>query len=798
MKSCGIYLATIIVISICLVIQDYSVAVLADEIKESNDILFEKNIEYIGSSKEEIELAQAPEIKKKAAGDSDANADDSIKSPEKDKKPTLKPLIIKATKKRDRKKPEIQSISRQTLTADDIKDVPGSFGDSVRALTSLPGIIHAYSGFFGPLVIRGADPTANNYFIDDIPINDPLHFGGLHSVINTNLMKDIDVYSSSFPAEFGSATAAVINITTIDEVTEFSGYTDISLLTASALVKTPILKDKSGKLLPGSPLHLSSEEEAENAGYFIASGRYGYIVLGIKAAELFTGDEIPISPEYWDYQVKSKYKINSKNSITLFLFGHKDFMRVLINDDLLEEGDDPLWSDTKFKYNIISHNQGLYFDTKLSKDFKNRLLYYSSLPDLYYYLDVPASSELKDFRYHAKPWVFGLKDKASYKWMDGHSDLRGAAEYTFYYFTAKGKTLQTRGIDTTGNIDNLEVKDIGNLTIKNHKIGGYLENNFTYSGLTVLPGLRSEYLDRSETATFDPRLMSSYKFPTNTTISAAGGHYSYFVQTNPFIFSSNTDICELGKKLKPEKAWHSAVGAEQEIDLLTLKLEFFKNYFYDKPVSYPHEEPDGSKVQGLSSGKQKTHGFEIMLRKDLKENQNGLYAWTSYTYTRSKFKSGLPTTKNYKGVEQDYIGDPNGNRYMTSDFEQRHCFKLVAGYKFSNHTVSGKFQYYSGFPYTPIEDNETPVNGRYVPKMGERNSKNFPPYWQLDTRYTRRLPHSWGNVSWYVEIINIFANKQYEYKWYWDRTYSEGSNPRVRKQKEGLSMLPNFGVEVKF
>ena len=33
-----------------------------------------------------------------------------------------------------------------------MKEVPGSFGDSISALTSLPGIIRGFGGFFGPLV----------------------------------------------------------------------------------------------------------------------------------------------------------------------------------------------------------------------------------------------------------------------------------------------------------------------------------------------------------------------------------------------------------------------------------------------------------------------------------------------------------------------------------------------------------------------------------------------------------------------------------------------------------------------
>ena len=61
------------------------------------------------------------------------------------------------------------------MTVEDMKEVPGSLGDSISALTSLPGIIRGFGGFFGPLVIRGANPSSNNYFVDDIPMDNPLH-----------------------------------------------------------------------------------------------------------------------------------------------------------------------------------------------------------------------------------------------------------------------------------------------------------------------------------------------------------------------------------------------------------------------------------------------------------------------------------------------------------------------------------------------------------------------------------------------------------------------------------------------
>ncbi len=739
---------------------------------------------------------------KSAATSGETQKSDDPANDDPDKKSALKPLIIRGTRARDRKKPEIQSISRQTMTAEDMKEVPASFGDSVSALTSLPGITREGGSIFGDLVIRGANPMGNKYFVDDIPLYDPLHFGGIHSVINTNLIKDIDVYSSAFPAQFGSATSAVINISTVDRVNDYGGYFDISLLSVNTLLRAPILKDNNNNFVLNRPL-TCDDNDIHNAGYAIASGRYGYLGLAIKASDKITGDDTPISPEYWDYQFKMKYNLSPVHSAAIFLFGFKDFIRMIMKDDLMEEGDDPYMMDAKLRYERISHNQGLYLDSIFSNDFNNRILLYGSLTDINEYYDFPATgaaSWAKDLGLHTKPWIFGLKDKFKVKWLDTHAELNGSAEYTYYYFTAKGNSIMNKGMSPIfdpGDENAFKRYSLDEKII-NHVYGGFIENKFKFSDFIITPGVRSDHLVRTGETTFDPRAMASYKFATDTTIAAAGGHYSYFPQVNPYIFDENTDIAGLGKKLKSEKAWHSSVSIEQEIGPVAVKIEGFRNYFYDMPMAYPHTEADGTYFPGLCSGKQKSRGFEVMLRKDSEESNNGLFGWMSYTYTRAKFKSGLPTTNFYQGIDQGFVGDEYGDKWMTSDYEQKHNFKLVAGYRLNKHILSGRFQYASGFPYTPIVNNEPPVNGRYVPITGYRNSKIYPSYYSLDLRYTHKTNHSWGNVSWYIEVINVLMKKQVNtQKWYWDRPYSEGSNPK-NESEDTLVFMPNFGVEIKF
>ena len=150
--------------------------------------------------------------------------------------------------------------------------------------------------------------------------------------------------------------------------------------------------------------------------------------------------------------------------------------------------------------------------------------------------------------------------------------------------------------------------------------------------------------------------------------------------------------------------------------------------------------------------------------------------------------------------------------WTKSGFEQIHNFKLIAGYKIENHTFSGRFQYYSSFPYTPYRESSGdedepeedliyaslfPGEHRYIPYTGERNSAHYPPSYSLDLRYTYKIKHSWGHISWYVEAINIIKSKSVYEKWYYDRPYQEGGNPKL-EEEEGFSLLPNFGVEVKF
>ncbi|MDY6934044.1 MAG: TonB-dependent receptor [Spirochaetota bacterium] len=724
----------------------------------------------------------------------------------------LRTITVKGSSSNRDEKRDIQKLSSHTMTLQELKNVPASLGDSINALTSLPGIIRAGEGLFGPLVIRGANIRFNNYYIDDIPIYNPLHYGGMHSIINNNLINKIDLYASSFPVEFGSALAAVIDISTIDEVDEFGGYINISALSADALIQSPILRVEDEGLVFGSPINISDNAGFENIGYFIVSGRYGYI--GLLIPHLMPKEEkdkIEIVPEYWDYQTKCKYNFNSTNSLTLLLIGSSDYFKIKKKRSL-EEGEDPLQARLEFKMDQVSHGQGIYYTYKPSKKMSNELIAYSSFHKSFRYMNFPEegiADWAKNVHVTSRSYIFGFKDNNRFEWWQHHGEVDAGIEHTIYYFTAHGKTILPQGYYSIIDLSdpNMMISYYLDERIVNHVTSGYLKNRFTLGRFILLPGIRSDYLSRSAKATWDPRIMASYEFPTRTTLSAAGGKYSFFLQTNPIIFDTSPDLTKLGDELMSEKAIHRALGVEQKIDLVTLKIEGFYNNFYDLAEAYPHIEPDGTYLQGLTSGKAKAKGVEIMLRKDRVLKRRGLFGWLSYTYTHSKYKSGLPTQPGLYGNPSNRIGDEYGDQWINYDFEQRHSLKLVTGYVFGNHTFSARFQFYSSFPYTPIIGSNLDIEYyfrtgllRYQPITGKRNTAHFPSHHTLDIRYSYRNFYSWGHVSWYIEVINVYNNRAIN-EHNWDYRYEYGPNNPHNKAPEDNFMqgiIPNFGVEIKF
>ena len=125
----------------------------------------------------------------------------------------LKEVVVKAS---PFKKPAESPVSLQTIGTAEIQRNPGGNRDISKVVRSLPGVT-SVSSFRNDLLIRGGGPSENRFYLDDIEIPNINHFatqgssGGPNGLINVDFIREVDFYSSAFPANRGNSMSSVFN-----------------------------------------------------------------------------------------------------------------------------------------------------------------------------------------------------------------------------------------------------------------------------------------------------------------------------------------------------------------------------------------------------------------------------------------------------------------------------------------------------------------------------------------------------------------------------------------------------------
>ena len=101
----------------------------------------------------------------------------------------------------------------QQLTAAQIKKIPAFMGepDVVKALLTLPGVTTVGEGASG-FNVRGGNVDENLIIMDEAPVYNSSHLLGFFSVFNPDAVKNVTMYKSAFPAEYGGRTSSVLDI----------------------------------------------------------------------------------------------------------------------------------------------------------------------------------------------------------------------------------------------------------------------------------------------------------------------------------------------------------------------------------------------------------------------------------------------------------------------------------------------------------------------------------------------------------------------------------------------------------
>lgn len=137
-------------------------------------------------------------------------------------------------------------VSVEKITPKDIKSLPSIGGepDLAQYLQVLPGVIFT-GDQGGQLYVRGGTPIQNKVLLDGMIIYNPFHSIGLFSVFDTDIIRNADVYTGGFNAEYGGRISSIMDITTRDgNKRRIGGKVSMSSFGAKLLLEGPIKKAK--------------------------------------------------------------------------------------------------------------------------------------------------------------------------------------------------------------------------------------------------------------------------------------------------------------------------------------------------------------------------------------------------------------------------------------------------------------------------------------------------------------------------------------------------------------------------
>ena len=625
---------------------------------------------------------------------------------------------------------EESPVSMQTLTIQEIERSPGSNRDISRVIQSLPGVAST-PAFRNDIIIRGGGPSENRFYLDGIEIPYINHFstqgasGGPTGIINTDFIRDVELYSGSFPASRGNALSSIMDLKQIDgKRDKFGGRFSIGSSDVALTLNGPITKNSS----------------------LIFSVRRSYLQL------LFTALKLPFLPTYNDYQIKYKINLKNRDQLTFISIGALD------NSALNTGIKNPTDYQTYLLGNLPVINQWSYAIGATYRHFRekgygtwvvSRNMLNNEQTKYLNNEEVPDSLILsyKSREIENKVRYENVTDLGKWKIQYG-----AGLEYAKY----TNKTYQKIFVR-----DTLQVLDYSSMIeLFKWNIYGQVTRPFFNDKLTLSLGIRMDannYSDRMNNLLnqFSPRFSSSWSFTKNWFLNFNVGRYYQLPAYTTLGFRNNRGTLvndSLG--LKYISADHIVLGVEfLPRQNSKISLEGFYKFYRNYPFSLLDSVAIASKGSGYgafgdeavtSAAKGRAYGFELYYR-DADLFRFNIVA--SYTFVRSEFT-------NYAG------------EYIPSAWDNRHLISLQVGRKFKYHWELGlKWRFVGGAPYTPYDENKSSLvsawdaQGKGYLNYDAFNTLRLRSFNQLDIRIDKGFYFKKWSLMVYLDVQNVFNFK---------------------------------------
>jgi TonB family protein len=650
-------------------------------------------------------------------------------------------------------------VTRRVLSIEEIKRIPGTFGDPVKVIQTLPGAGRSPFGT-GLLLIRGANPQDSAVYVDGIRLPIIFHLTGTTSVLSPEIVDRVNYLPGGYGAEFGRALSGTVDITTKRKFERNKLVLSTDILDAQAWFEGTFTGKGKGR-----------------KHGFAVGARRSYIDLLIPAFVGNTG--FSIQPIYYDYQLKWLPELGPKDFLEVFVFGFQDILRIRTPPDQAQSADTAFQGDLGTVYQ--SHRFAITYERQFADNVKLRLQ-----PSFGVNLNEFGIGD--GFKLFNRNFIFQLRGELSWKPDPAVEILPGIDLIGGPYYFEFRSPLSFADLD-----DPLAERDPIGFDGQGTAWGTapYLKINFRpladRDRWVITQGVRydstvyfvgggitfGEDVEPTTIQSWDPRFSSRLrvfrKGVMSGVLKASSGLYSQPPQPFQSIGLGTT------ARLFAERSWNSSIGFEHQINqAISWDLDVFYRKTDNLVVFSDAFGGVGANGQPFTNaGDGYAAGFELILRH---APVNRFFGWVSYTFSRS-FRRNRP--------EDDYV---------PFNFDQPHIFSAQGGYTLpKDFGISAQVQVVSGNPYTPLTagvyDADTDSYNGF--STAPPNSLRLPVFVQTSVRVDKTFTFKTWQLEAYLELINAIRGVNPEATVY---SYDFSEFAFVR----GLPLIPNIGLEVRY
>ncbi len=683
-------------------------------------------------------------------------------------------------------------LSIQRLTTEDIKANPGGNFDVSRVIQSLPGVGGGAAGgsFRNDIIIRGGAPGENVFYLDGIEVPVINHFstqgsgGGPQGILNVSFIEEVKLSTSAFDARYDNALSSVFQFKQKNgNPNRVQGNIRVSATEVAATFDGPLSKNTT----------------------FIGSARRSYLEFLFKAIDL------PIRPNYWDFQFKTTTRINDKTTLSLLGIGAIDEFRFAAPKEATPEklyviNSNPL-------INQWSYTAGAVLKRLTKRGFWNLSISRNTLDnsaDKYEDNDQP-SAQTQTVKINSNE----TENKLRFDFTRNSKGFKlsyGAVAQYVQFNNAFFQVLRPELRDAQGNITQVRQVLQSDTRANFLRYGAFIQagkrifnNRLALSGGIRLDANTLSNSEANPLKQLSPRISASYALAPTWNLSASYGLYYRLPSYTQLAFSNAA-----GNPVNPGKyirSAHYVAGVEYLPDDNT---RFTIEGFYKKYSDYPVSIADGISLANKGTefgaignepisqpGQGRAYGLEFFAQQKLSKR---IFGVLSYTFYRSEF-TGL-----------------NGT-YAPSSWDNRNLVSITAGYKFNRNWELGlKFRYQGAAPYSPYDETASRLNylslGTGVFDFSQVNQFRLPAFSAGDIRLDKKWNLKRFTIDVFVEVQNFYAAKsagipQYTFRRNETNTAflttdnqpikQDGSNaiPLILDNRDG-SLLPTLGLILEF